>query len=182
MDNNNETGTPEDLARQLFSTQPGTPCSKQILAYSKNQDNDSVSFLFEILLTIYLEGFMYMLDIARKNAPPNTSDTVIYNNMTPEELRLPDPWFQTIGFSIKIEEFNNNSTHYKNLVKPKSYCRILLAFDSVDKPYFFLKNIDKPYTFLLCNTYTATNKLDKIYAILNRNDKSYKIYFEAIYK
>ena len=53
-----ESMSPADVAQKLFQSQPGEPCSRCILPHSQSYDNDAASFNFEILLTIYLEGFM----------------------------------------------------------------------------------------------------------------------------
>ena len=64
---NEFSGSPEQLAKKIFSKKPANPCSICIIPYSESHDNDAASFNFEILLTIYLEGFMNILEVIKSN-------------------------------------------------------------------------------------------------------------------
>jgi hypothetical protein len=189
---NAESGSPEDLARQLFSSKPGDPCSKQILTYSETSDNDASSFIFEILLTIYLEGLMNILDVIKQQyLEENTAGTgrgdyelenKVYKGVTVDDLMFPEPWFKSFGFTVSIVEYDTaNKRAMKDLnnnIKPLSYCRTLLSFDPKDRVHFLMKGIDKRYTFILNSSYKPTSDLEKIYAILNKDDKFYKVSFK----
>jgi hypothetical protein len=181
--------TPEDLARQLFNEQPGEPCSKQILPYTKTYDeDDKLTFIFEILITIYLEGFMNIMEILKetnkeefKNIKDNEKDYQIYKNITLDDLNFPQPWFNSFGFKIIITEYDrNNRKEYKRNVKPFSYCRILLSFDPQDRIQFILKNIQNKYHFILNASYKTSKNLEDIFATLSKGDKFYKISFKNI--
>ena len=191
MDNaiSEEQMSPEELAKMIFAQTPGDPCSKCILPCSDGEmDNDTVSFCFEILLTIYLEGLMYILDIIKSshsigdNKKDYEIENEVYKTVKLDDLQFPDPWFKSFGYSINIEEINISSNNlkkdYNNRIKPNSYCRILLSFDPNDRLQFVLKSIENKYHFILNSSYKKTNKLESIYALLSKDDKFYKISFK----
>lgn len=182
--------TPEELARKLFNEDPGEPCSKHIFPYSKNLDEDNASFIFEILITIYLEGFMNIMQLLKEtnkdkfiNMTDSEKNYKIYKDITLDDLNFPQPWFNSFGFKIIITEYGKDKRKiYKRDVKPFSYCRILLSFDPKDKIQFILKNIQNKYHFILNANYRATDNLENVYAILSKDDKFYKISFKFIQK
>lgn len=183
-----EQVSPEALAKILFQQNPGKESSICILPYSKSyvENSDEASFNFEILLTIYLEGLMNLIDVIVDN---KTNDVVstqqkeandsfemqheIFNNITIDDLVFPDPWFKSFGYKINVKECSYTD-------KTSSYCRTLLIFDPKDRNYFINKGINKRYTFLLTVTYKPTKILDQIYTIFNNKNKYYKIWFSKI--
>ena len=66
---NTDTQTPAEIAKKLFSDVPGDKCSQFIIPYDANNEIDTddacdiISFNFEILLTIYFEGIIYILNL-----------------------------------------------------------------------------------------------------------------------
>ena len=192
---NIESGSPAQLAQQLFSKAPCDSGSMCILPYSESHDNDAVSFNFEILLTIYLEGFMNILDVSKNNYILQNAisedvngyeiENLIYKNITLEDLKFPDPWFKSFGYLINITEYEKkefNTNEFNTKVKSLSYCRVLLSFDPKDRIHFLMKGIASRYTFILSGGYKATNDITNIYAILSKDDKFYKISFEPLNK
>jgi len=164
------SSTPESMAKELFSKDPGDPCTNCILPMTEKYTEDNMTFIFEILITIYAEGFMNILDMRKNN---NIKD--VYENCSMNDLLFLDPWFKSMGFTIQVTEINKKNY---NKIRGKSYCRIALAFDSQDMSLFLFKKISKRYHFLLNKDYEPTDKLENIYAILNKSGKSYKISFK----
>lgn len=187
--NNDEIFTPADVARRLFSEMPSAPNTKCILPQSDlyvnlNEDNDETSFNFELLLTIYMEGFMNIMEMMK----PTDSDSSkkdyemendIYKNVTIDDLKFPDPWFRSFGYTIVVQEYQYIPKQL-DMIKPLSYCRILLSFDPNDRIHFIMNNISTKYHFILNNTYVKTNILSKIFTLLIKEDKFYKISFNKI--
>lgn len=192
-----ESGSPEELAIHLFNKQPGNPCSICILPYSESYDSDAASFNFEILLTIYMEGLMNILDVTKQDSlseniknikdikykDDHEHEYAIYKNITIEDLKFPEPWFKSFGYTINVSEYNSETKlerrEINNHLKPLSYCRTLLSFDPKDKMHFLMKGITKRYTFILSGSYTPTNLIEKIYTLLSKDDKFYKISFQS---
>jgi len=184
---NAQSCSPEELAKQLFQQTPGKKCSICILPGTNgDNDNDVASFNFEILLTIYLEGFMNILQVSKHNymGSKTNDDEIendIYKNMTEDDFKFPEPWFNSFGYSIRITEYGKESwTEFNNVIKPFSYCRILLSFTPGDKIHFKLKGLTSKYHFILNGSYKITSKLENIYAVLSKDDKFYKISFIPI--
>jgi hypothetical protein len=178
-----ESGSPEYLAQQLFSKEPEPRCSKSLIAYSQHADNDAVSFVFEVLMTIYLEGFMNILEVAKQKSAEDDADYQAYVHMTVDDLKFPEPWFNSIGYSIDVQEYEVESKPVKEISKLKSlsYCRVLLSFDQKDMFYFLINKVNKKYTFILNKSYIPTSKLEKIYALLTKDKKIYRISFKQIF-
>lgn len=175
------SGTPEEIAKMLFSNKPDDPCSRCIIPYSEGAEEiqtvDKVSFNFEILLTIYLEGLMNIMDVIKQNNEL-VADMDIYNNLSMSDLKFPDPWFKSFGYSISVTEYGaDRRREFNNKIKPFSYCRIILSFDPKDRTVFIMKNITKKYHFLLSSNYRPTNVMEDMYAVLTKNDVSYVIKF-----
>ncbi|AYV75761.1 MAG: hypothetical protein Terrestrivirus3_30 [Terrestrivirus sp.] len=185
--------SPEELAKMIFAQKPSDPCSKQILPSSPENgqmDNDMVTFCFEILLTVYLEGLMYILEMIKNNTYDMETtdkkdyemDYEVYKTVTHDDLRFPDPWFKSFGYSINVEEVDISSKNlqreYNNKIKPNSYCRTMLSFDPNDRLQFVLKGIQNKYHFILNGTYKQTNKIESVYTLLSKDNKIYKISFK----
>ena len=199
--------SPTDIAKQIFSTPARDPCSICIIPYSQVYDEDEASLNFEILITIYLEGLMNICEVLKQeyleehphlNFNLNDSELYasIYNKITIDDLKFPNPWLKSFGFALCIDEYIQDPDLDPNLdtetdihtvryfnehIKPKSYCRILLSFDPKDIYHFRRTNNHKLYTFILNGDYNPTNKLEDIFAILSKDDKMYRIGFR-VYK
>lgn len=177
---NLSTSSPEDVAKKIFSSVPQSPGSICILPYSNNTENDAVSFNFEILLTIYMEGFMNILDVIKNNYLEQNPEAIgkkqyelenlIYADISDEDLKFPEPWFKSFGYNIDINDVQS--------VKMQPYCRILLSFDPKDRIHFLMKEIKSRYHFILSRNYKPTNDIKKIYACLQKGKKTYYISFK----
>lgn len=180
-----QSASPAELAQKIFSELPKDPGSLCILPYSQSFDNDLASFNFEILLTVYLEGLMNIMDVIKKNNQENANQNEellerrIYSNINIDDLMFPDPWFKSFGYTINVTEYSKDMyRQFNNKIKPFSYCRILLSFDLKDKLHFLMKGITTKYTFVLCANYKPCDKIEQIYAVLNNGDKNYQISFK----
>jgi hypothetical protein len=163
--------TPELIANLLFSKNPSEPCSHMILAYA---DGSDILYYFEILITILLEG----LDICA-----NGLNTVDLSNFNEDFILALDPWFNSIGFKLKVDTYdynnkndNNNYTDY--------YCKAKVR-TPLHETFFIMKNIDKNYHFLLNGLTIEQNKqktnINEVSCIfINDDNKVYKIWFDFI--
>jgi hypothetical protein len=171
---------PKDIATNLFNHSPKDPCTIELLKYSKNYDPDTTSLNFEILLTIYLEGFMHILEAIKTNENKSYQD--IFQNITHEDLLFPDKWFQSFSHKIVVKEYDirdeNDNNNLNTHVRKFSYCRIILQFDNRSEPYFQKKNITEKYHFILNAEYKKTKNIEEIYALLTKGKFVYKIFFK----
>jgi hypothetical protein len=168
MDNldNIENCSPEMIAQSIFTQDPKSPCSHQILAHSEGSD---LTYVFEILITILLEGLNILTGDIRE------ADLSIFNSNHIMSLL---PWFQSVGFDVKVSEheiFDKES--YKEY-----YCRTRINNDS-NKTFFIMKDMEeKPYHFLINGQFYEKNKgktnLADIYGVFDANSKIYAISFD----
>ena len=165
MNIENENFTPEELASFLYNELPVDPCSLKLIPYSPNMDNDQITFLFEILITFYMEG---MVDAPRLYHFLETKENIFYDkkdidiyNISLKDLFLCSPWLKSLGFLLFINEYK-----FDDYISDKhEYCKIILK---CDKNYinFFKKNrIEKSYHFILYSNYISTNKLEDVKAV-----------------
>jgi hypothetical protein len=159
-----EDFTPEMIAHTIFLTDASDPLSYQILTIKEDTD---LIYVFEILLTILLEG----LEIVTRGL--KNIDLSGFNDMN---IRFLKPWFESIGFDIRI---SIDDISDKELYQ-EYYCKIMIN-NGLQKTFFEMKGLDKPYHFLLNGTYLEKNKqkrnLNEVFAIFLNGDKAYSISF-----
>ena len=157
--------TPEEIAEILFNDDPKDPCTFQILG---EQTTDNITYIFEILITILLEGLDSMT---------GGLDKIDLDLFSSDHIDTLNPWFHSMGFTIKINDYEMRELE---LVK-KYYCRVGLNYGN-DKKIFEQKNINKNYHFFLnANAIDENSKktmLKDIYAIFICGNNIYKISFD----
>ena len=161
-----EDHSPEQVAQALFQGAPKDPCSNVILSYQEGTDLTSI---FEILVTILLEGL---------NIFSGGIDEIELENFTSSHIIGVNPYFYSMGFKIFVEIGDEDDLNFYH----EYHCRIILNNESHLKYFFVQNNINKNYHFLLngYNLEKNQNKkyLNQIYAIFACNNKVYKIYFD----
>ena len=156
--------SPQDIATHIFNDDPKKPYSYQII--SAEEQND-ITFIFEIGLVILLEGF---------NILTGNLENINLDNFNIHHIKNLNPWFNSLGFDIIVSA--NNIKDKENL--KKYYCNILLNRE--DTKYIFQKNkINNNYHFFINEMYfkgNSFNKLSDIFAIFIVNNIIYKISFD----
>ena len=156
--------TPEQIAEVLFSQGPKEPFSFQILA---DADKSDPTCLFEILLIILVRGMEVLSgDLSQADL----------NNMTAEHISNLDPWFKSLGFTVKVDGLiKEDIEEYEEY-----YCRILIK-DKVNTFLFEQRGFPNNYHFLLNGQYLKENQnkknLNELYTIFNNNSHIFKIGF-----
>lgn len=161
--------SPLHIAQTIFNKPYQPPKSYCILNYD---ENSNVSIMFEILLTIYMEGINILL---------NGWNNLNLDELSEDLLFTPNPWFNSLGFKLNIFEINKNLTDfdfYKNY-----YCKIKLK---LDEPVFFeMKNIDNDYHFVINGDFYHENKnennIENLFAIYIYKNKIYQIQFGILF-
>lgn len=176
--------TPEDIADFLFYELPADPCTINIVPIDITHINGSVcdaTLLFEILITIYMEGItdaerLYkMIQLKQWFPKENKAIDIDIENINCEILLLCEPWFKSFGFVIYVDVYENNDYIYDN----SEYCKILLNQND-DKISFVSNNINKRYHFILQKNFEYSNDLSKIKAIFFGKNKIFTIKFLRI--
>lgn len=163
MEYNDKEYSPENIAKALFTQPPETAKRYQIITGVESNDP---SFIFEILLTIFLEG----LDILTGGI-----DRTDLDNLTLDYINNLKPWFASICFELKVDVFDDTD----KLLIDNYYCRIILNNKKADYMLFQLKRIEKNYHFLLSANFDKERKyeLNDIFAIFKHRDQIYRIRF-----
>lgn len=176
-----EAFTPELISEVIYNELPVGACTLKLLPYSPDMDNDSASFLFEILITIYMEGTMdaprlrKMLKEKRIIEETNNKSLDLLT-INLNILETCESWIKSLGFLMFIEEYNVIDYN----IDKSEYCKIILKNDPNFKNFFRHKKVDKPYHFISFANYKPTDKLENIKAlfykpIINKSEKE-KVY------
>jgi len=182
----------EDFTNLLFSNPPQLANSVDFIVLNGDDktDPDSTTFVFEMLLNIFIKGTIdgeRLFEILKTNKPIKKTDDVTFINVygiNETQLEITKKWFYSIGYMLKVCE---HTEPYQ--IQKYDYCKIYLRDNPQNKPFFTIKNIDKLYYFVLQSTYEQTNKLEDIKAIFYKpknpqdsqdKNKVYTIGFEPI--
>ena len=138
-----ESIDPIEIANILFSNEPKNECSIQLC------DVEDIDMLFEILITILMEG------IEKINFIDQLDD--IDDETLSDFLINIKKWFISMGFTIHINKTQKNN-------KDDYYCKIITKNGTYGH-IFMIKNIDKNYSFLLNPKYIKSNEIFNTYAI-----------------
>jgi hypothetical protein len=160
--------TPEQIAEALFSQYPKDPNSFQILA-RPDSNTDDMTYIFEILVTILLEGLNYMTT--------NGLDNIEIDDFSEDYIEALKPWFNSICFNLSVEVYDEDRMYKCK----KYYCKTVVK-NKENMQYFHDNNIKKNYHFLLNAKYDEYNKsvkdLKDLYVVFVNNGKVYKISFD----
>lgn len=164
-----EEYSPELIAETIFNKNPDKPCSNQILAMQENNYTDA-SFIFEIMLTIFLEGIMILY---------NQLTDVVLDNVTTDHLVALRPWLWSLGFDYKVTMYDSEN-EYSTESYNDYYCKIILKKDQKWTSWFDTKNVLKEYFFLLNAKYAngCDKELGNVYAIMIVNKMIFKLEFK----
>lgn len=162
--------SPEELAQIIFNAEPKPIQSIGLLT---EQSNSNLQDLFEMLITILLEG----LETVAGNL--STADL---SKLTTEHLESLNPWIQSLGFNLHVAQYNfqTDLEHYKDY-----YCKILVR-DKLYANYFNFKNIEKNYHFQLNGVVLEKvgelSNIEEFHTALILDNTVFKIWFTKIAK
>jgi hypothetical protein len=159
--------SPEGISQTIFHNEPNAPFSYQIIA---EQDQANLTYIFEILIIILLEGLEILTgDLSQANL----------SNFNKDHLTILNPWFRSLGFDINVNTYDEKDKESYN----KYYCRVLFN-DKLNKMLFKIQNIDKNYHFLVNGNTLEENEnkinLNELYGILSLNGITYCISFNFL--
>lgn len=180
----NNTYTPKSIAWKLLMDDDIAVLSAKLFEINPDDlnDTDPNSYLFEILITIFMEMiFNSAILISATNDDdiesfnPDLSKFNI-NNFLP----LIKEKFKKINILAVVNEFENNE-HTSNKILSGRYCRIILKCDIKSHHFFKKNNIDENYHMILNTDFKKSNKLNNIYATVIINNVINQIYFDKIF-
>jgi hypothetical protein len=176
--------TPEEFANKLLTDNTkGKELSNHLQTfidgYDCDNDNDQNTFLFEILITIFLELYYGLVE---KNNEHNDDIIIDATTMDSIETEIKEK-FNSINYMVSIHkyEIDEYNTEFLKPITNKRYCKIICRHNKDDLDYFnkYIDNIDenKIYHMMLNNNYIKQNNLKDIYSIWIYSNMYYKIFF-----
>jgi len=147
--------TPEKLVEIIFSKPPQKPFSIGLLPQSLDEDHESISGIFEVLVDIYTNAVidgkrLYEILMTNKSIKKTTEDKIDVYNILKEHLEIPEKWFRSFGYTIEVSEYTTeefDQLHSRKLI-PHLYYKLLLRDNPNDSNYFVMKNINRPYHYV----------------------------------
>jgi len=160
-----ENKSPESIALILFSDDPKPENSIQL-----ELENTDPTFIFEILITILMEGIQKKYGDLKKINYDTFNENLLLNLI---------PYFKSIGFNINIKKYDKkNKEDYKDY-----YCKVILN-DSMWDQFFEMKKIEKDYHFFINPSFVYNNnfnELKQVRSIFIVKDTVYNINFNYLY-
>lgn len=169
---NDKKKLPYDVAEIVFKNLPREPKIYQLCCESETENTNVPLDIFEIFLTIMMEGIYIKNNI--------TSETLkLFNETTITELR---PWLYSLGYNVNVDVISNKDIS----AYEQYYCKVILREDPSWNQYFELHSneITRNYHFIFGgkSPYMQGEKctLNNLFAIFTLNSMVYKISFNCI--
>jgi hypothetical protein len=161
---------PKDIASKIFNDTPEEPKTYSLVCQEMENDT-SMSDVFEIFLTILIEGFFIKY--------PINKETI--KNLTPDFFTNLQPWLSSIGINVNVNTTSLSDVESYN----NYYCKIILREDPAWNIYFELhENITENYHFIFGGNSPLFHKqqchLNNLFAIFVLNDTVFKISFSLL--
>jgi hypothetical protein len=161
---------PYDVAEIVFNNPPGEPSSYQLYCETDTGSKVAPLDLFEIFLTIMMEGMF-----------------IINKIITPDTLKLFDentiillrPWLHSLGYNVNIEAIPKQDTCRYDTY----YCKVILRADPSWNQYFELheNELTRDYHCIFGGNSPYIKQgecsFDNLFAIFTLNNMVYKISF-----
>lgn len=169
-----EEVTTEAIIDLIFSELPKKSNSICLIPNITNNDPDETSYIFEMLVDIYMES---VIDGKRLSQMLQTQKAILkedvehidINDISKEVLELPELWFRSFGFTICVNEHSRDVMNAIINDLPNVYYRVILRDDPTDAYYFKEHDLDKPYWYKRIAGYQQTNKLDDISIMIRKS-------------
>lgn len=163
-DENVEELTPEQIAKYLFTQEPKDKVSYGIVY---DEESGNPEYVFEILITICLEGLEIMNG--------GNLSQVNLNLVSAQVIESMNPWFKSMRIKIKCDELEYNKENKSKF--SNNYCNIYIR-DRLYEEWFKIKKISGNYRFTLNGNYSPQDKLRDIYAKYIYKNKIFIISFD----
>lgn len=185
--------SPQTLAWKLITDDFGENdnLSNMIMSYNADStiEHDPCSFLFEILLTIFMEMiFDFAMIMSAKECDNNGEEfnfkpDMKFFNMDDYIELIQDKFFK-VSIMLTVNKYDTLSNDqleqdYMQHLIDKRYCKIILKQNEIESHLFDLYRVspDVNYHMILNSKTTKTNILNNIYAICKINNILYQISF-----
>jgi hypothetical protein len=162
---------PYEIAEIIFREPPSEPNNFQLYCEMENDDVTTQLDIFEIFMTIVMEGMFIKNNISRE-----TLD--FFNEQTILDLQ---PYFHSLGYHTNVEVIPiKNTEAYETF-----YCRIALRCDPSWEAYFDMHpEITQNYRFIFGGNSPKIQgekcTFNNLFAIFSHKNLVYKISFNCI--
>lgn len=155
---------PEELAEIIFSNLPQATNSISLLPQVNEEmnlnsgNNEYITYIFEILITIFMEGLMdskrlLEMVINDKFIDKTENEYLNYYDINIDVLVFLEQWFKSFGYFVNIREYESND----EIDNQNRYCEIILKSNPHQKGLFIYKKIlDKEYHFTLNSNFNIS--------------------------
>jgi hypothetical protein len=186
--------TPESLAWKLLLDDVDTALATQLLGINPDDihDTDQTTYLFEILITIFMEMIfdIALLGDMTEYENNNNTDYKFNPDLTKVDLNVFLPTlikkFEHISIllSTEINDIDTDDKVYMQEILDNRYCRVILRHNKDDTDYFIKNGLPNDLNYhMILNSNTSNNQFKKIkdvYAVILLNNKLHKIAFDNI--
>lgn len=189
--------TPESIAWKLYNETFSEAMSASVLGFGPVGDNDHVSYIFEMLLSVFFEMLFQMMVIDNAKfmeEKAERGEDVDDSDLEPDfedfnfGLFMPiiETKFKRISYLVNVVDYERNGDEfdmeYVNNMMKERFCRVILRHNYEDTHYFDEIGSDSNYDFIPSEGFEKKNNLRDVFAVLKLNNKIYKIYFSRIDK
>jgi len=180
--------TPASIAWKLLMDDIDDSLSANLMAMTPDNDEDSdpVSFLFEILITIFMEMIFDLAIINNEIDNDNGFNPDISKFNINDFLPILEKKFNRVSILLNINTYDKKSDDHENLrnILDNRYCRVILRHCPEDSHIFKKNNIPSElnYHIILNQMYKQKSDLKNIYAIIIIENIIYKISFNLVKK
>jgi hypothetical protein len=188
---NEQFYTPHLLAWKLLTDDVEGDLTNALTAFNiDGQDDDPATFMFEILLTIFMEMFFTMALLMHDTENEKKGITTEFNPDMKQihindYIPILEKKFNRVSYIMNITTYNKKTENVSNLksIFNNRYCRVVFR-NSEDKKIFVERNIqnDVHYHMISNELYKKQKELRNIYAIFQISDMMYKISFCPVTK
>lgn len=182
--------TAELIAWKLYQDDDYTPLTSQVLGFGPSGETDEKTYIFEMLLSIFLEMLIHMMKMDHLKSMEECLDD-LEQDFEPDfenfDMELYYPIirnkFKKISYlvSVEIYDTNEDKDYLFEVVKDR-YSRVILRQNPSDTHYFEEIGSDDNYDFIPSIGYTPKTNLKDVFAILTIGQKMHKIKFDAVQK
>jgi hypothetical protein len=150
----------------------------QTLTDENDDEDDPISFFFELLINIYLEIIHILIELDTPNMVPKITSEK-FDNIIP----LLKENMKKISILTNISVYHIGDGVVDDILKGR-YCKIILRHNPSDQKAFklYASNIpsDKNFHFLANPNYQTQTELKKVYGVVVVDSKVYCVSFSQI--
>jgi len=169
MHENVEEADLKTIAQKIFAVPPNP-----LNAYKLCPENNDTDYVFQVLLTFFMEGIFVRFPDWTKEDFNKLSNDIIINHLNSLNI-----WFSFMDVDIVIHNINDFDDETKDIQTTEHYCKIILK-NGPDKAFFQMRQINEPY-FMLGNSHeTVRNDNQDYWALINIGTFTYRIAFDFI--